>query len=127
MKFDLDAVFIEHRCADSALAARIIRARFPADVPVHHVADAREVAMPTRDQFGAGKRTRLSRAQDSVSDGVSGGIVEVRVLWIPGSDLGFELSDGLLVLLPAGYSPTIRPSRSMRISPIHSTSGSAGA
>ncbi|HYR79621.1 MAG TPA: radical SAM protein, partial [Candidatus Dormibacteraeota bacterium] len=58
MKFDLDAVFIEHGCADSALAARIIRA-IPADVPVHHVTDAREVAMPTRDQFAAGKRTMI--------------------------------------------------------------------
>jgi len=58
MKFDLDAVFIEHGCVDSALAARIIRA-IPADVPVHHVTDAREVAMSTRDQFGAGKRTMI--------------------------------------------------------------------
>ncbi|HSU91961.1 MAG TPA: radical SAM protein [Sporolactobacillaceae bacterium] len=58
MKFDLDAVFIEHRCADTALAASVIRA-IPADVPVNHVADAREVAMPARDQFGAGKRMMI--------------------------------------------------------------------
>jgi len=58
MKFDLEAVFIERGCADSALAARIIRA-IPADVPVHEIADAREVAKPARDQFGAGKRTMI--------------------------------------------------------------------
>jgi len=58
MKFDLDAVFIEHGCADSALAARIVRA-IPADVPVREVSDAREVAMPARDQFGAGKRMMI--------------------------------------------------------------------
>ena len=58
MKFDLDAVFIEHGCADSALATRIIRA-IPADVPVSRVADAREVAMPARDRFGTGKRTMI--------------------------------------------------------------------
>ena len=61
MKFDLDAVFIEHRCADSALAARII-ASIPGSVPVHHVADAREVARPAHnvgDPFGAGKRRMI--------------------------------------------------------------------
>ena len=57
MKFDLDAVFIERGCADLALTNRIIRA-IPTTVPVHHVADAREVATP-RDQFGAGKRTMI--------------------------------------------------------------------
>ncbi len=61
MKFDLDAVFIERGCADSALAARIIRS-IPASVPVHHVADAREAAKPAhdaRDPFGAGKRRMI--------------------------------------------------------------------
>jgi spore photoproduct lyase len=58
MKFDLDAVFIEYGCANSALAARIVRA-IPADVPVHQIDEAREVAMPGRDQFGAGKRTMI--------------------------------------------------------------------
>src|SRR5579863_8607694 len=48
MKFDLDAVFVEHGCADSALATRVLRA-LPHDVPVTLVADA-------RDPFGAGKR-----------------------------------------------------------------------
>ena len=56
MKFDLDAVFIERGCADSALAARIIRGGSP-DVPVHQIDDAREVATPARDPFGTGKRT----------------------------------------------------------------------
>jgi len=58
MKFDLDAVFVEHGCAGSALAMRILRA-IPRDVPVTHVADAREVSRPAsgeRDPFGAGKR-----------------------------------------------------------------------
>jgi len=61
MNFDLDALFIEHGCADSTLAARIIRS-IPAGVPVHHVADAREVARPAhdaRDPFGAGKRQMI--------------------------------------------------------------------
>jgi spore photoproduct lyase len=61
MKFDLDAVFIERGCADSALAARIIRS-IPAGVPVHHVADAREAAKPAhdaRDPLGAGKRRMI--------------------------------------------------------------------
>ena len=58
MKFDLDAVFVEHGCADSALATRILRS-LPRDVPVTHVADAREATRPesgARDPFGAGKR-----------------------------------------------------------------------
>jgi hypothetical protein len=40
VKFDLDAVFVEHGCADSALATRILRS-LPRDVPVTHIADAR--------------------------------------------------------------------------------------
>ncbi|MGC2493382.1 SPL family radical SAM protein [Candidatus Binatus sp.] len=58
MKFDLDAVFVEDGCADSALATRILSA-IPRNVPVTHVADAREVSRPVsdvRDPFGAGKR-----------------------------------------------------------------------
>ena len=58
MKFDLDAVFVEDGCADSALATRILRA-LPHDVPVTHVDDAREVSRPepgAPDPFGAGKR-----------------------------------------------------------------------
>jgi spore photoproduct lyase len=61
MKFDLDAVFIERGCADSALAARILRA-LPPGTPVHHIDDAREVAKPAhdaRDPFGAGKRRMI--------------------------------------------------------------------
>lgn len=61
MKFDLDAVFIERGCADSVLAARILRS-IPAGVPVHHVADAREAAKPAHhacDPFGAGKRRMI--------------------------------------------------------------------
>jgi spore photoproduct lyase len=58
MKFELDAVFVEHGCADSVLATRILRA-LPRDVPVTHVADAREISRPESgapDPFGAGKR-----------------------------------------------------------------------
>ncbi len=58
MKFDLDAVFVEHGCANSALAIRVLRA-LPRNLPVTHVADAREAARPeygARDPFGAGKR-----------------------------------------------------------------------
>ncbi len=58
MKFDLDAVLVEQGCAGSALAARVLRA-IPGDVPVTHIADAREAARPAsgaRDPFGAGKR-----------------------------------------------------------------------
>ncbi|MGC1191253.1 MAG: spore photoproduct lyase family protein [Candidatus Binatus sp.] len=58
MKFDLDAVFVEDGCANSALATRVLRA-LPRDVPVTHVDDAREVSRPepgAPDPFGAGKR-----------------------------------------------------------------------
>jgi spore photoproduct lyase len=58
MKFDLDAVFVERACADSALATRVMRA-LPQRVPVTHIADAREATLPesaARDPFGAGKR-----------------------------------------------------------------------
>ena len=58
MRFDLDAVFVEHGCANSALATRILDS-LPGDVPVTRVADAREAARPVagvRDPFGAGKR-----------------------------------------------------------------------
>jgi spore photoproduct lyase len=58
VKFDLDAVFVEEGCADSALATRVIRA-LPRDVPVTHIADSREASRPASgvgDPFGAGKR-----------------------------------------------------------------------
>ncbi|MGA7871159.1 MAG: spore photoproduct lyase family protein, partial [Candidatus Binatus sp.] len=60
MKFDLDAVFVEHGCANSTLATRILRA-LPREVPVTHLADndTREAARPASgvpDPFGAGKR-----------------------------------------------------------------------
>ena len=58
MKFDLDAVFIERACADSSLAARVMRS-LPSGVPVTHVADARDASRPessTPDPFAAGKR-----------------------------------------------------------------------
>src|ERR1700722_14058389 len=58
MKFELDAVYVEHGCADSTLATRILDA-LPRDVPVTHIADSREAARPAsgvRDRFGAGKR-----------------------------------------------------------------------
>src|ERR1700722_16403926 len=58
MKFELDAVYVEHGCADSTLATRILDA-LPRDVPVTHIPDSREAARPAsgvRDRFGAGKR-----------------------------------------------------------------------
>src|ERR1700722_14853050 len=58
MKFELDAVYVEHGCADSTLATRILDA-LPRDVPVTHIADVREASRPAsgvRDPFGAGKR-----------------------------------------------------------------------
>src|SRR5260221_12998415 len=58
MNFDLDAVFVEDGCAGSALATRILGA-LPHEVPVTHVADAREVTRPAtgaHDPFGSGKR-----------------------------------------------------------------------
>ena len=57
-RFELDAVFVEHGCGDSALAARILRA-LPRDVPVTHIADAREATRSVsgaRDPFATGKR-----------------------------------------------------------------------
>lgn len=61
MKFDLNAIFIERGCAESALAARILRA-IPAGMRVHHIDDARDAAKPAhdaRDPFGAGKRRMI--------------------------------------------------------------------
>src|ERR1700722_6530296 len=58
MKFELDAVYVEHGCADSTLATRILDA-LPRDVPVTHIADVREASRPAsgvRDPFGSGKR-----------------------------------------------------------------------
>jgi spore photoproduct lyase len=58
MKFDLDAVFVEDGCSNSALATRVLRA-LPHNLPVTHVADARAAARPepgSRDPFGDGKR-----------------------------------------------------------------------
>lgn len=58
VKFDLDAVFIEQGCESAALATRVV-GLLPRDVPVTHVADAREAARlesGARDPFGAGKR-----------------------------------------------------------------------
>ena len=58
MKFDLDAVFVEHGCEGSALATRVLGA-LPREVPVTVVADAREAARPIAsapDPFGAGRR-----------------------------------------------------------------------
>ena len=58
MKFELDAVFVEHGCEGSALATRVLGA-LPREVPVTIVADAREAARPVSsapDPFGAGKR-----------------------------------------------------------------------
>ena len=58
MKFNLDSVFVEHGCAESALATRVLRA-LPSGVPVTHFADSREAARPESgalDPFGTGKR-----------------------------------------------------------------------
>ncbi|MGH7908149.1 MAG: radical SAM protein [Candidatus Binataceae bacterium] len=58
MKFELDAVFIEERYRDSALAARVLDA-LPPSVPVSYIDDGREAARPLNgidDVFAAGKR-----------------------------------------------------------------------
>ena len=56
MKFDLDDIYIEDTCRESALTKRIV-AR--ADIPVHFVEDGRVAARPRLDavdSFAAGKR-----------------------------------------------------------------------
>jgi hypothetical protein len=53
MKFELDAVFVEDGCADSALARRALRV-LPRAVPVTHIADAREAARPISGVRNAG-------------------------------------------------------------------------
>jgi spore photoproduct lyase len=58
MKFDLDDIYIEDACRESALARRVI-ARAPSLVPVSFVADGRLAARPLAsvgDSFAAGKR-----------------------------------------------------------------------
>ena len=59
MKFDLDAVFVEHGCADSALATRVLGA-LPREVPVTHCCRCargrRGPIASAPDPFGAGKR-----------------------------------------------------------------------
>jgi spore photoproduct lyase len=58
MKFDLDAIFIEDDCRETALAKRVI-ARAASRAPISFVADGRIVALPpvgVADSFGAGKR-----------------------------------------------------------------------
>jgi spore photoproduct lyase len=58
VKFELDRVYVEEGCADSALATRVLDA-IPPTVPVTYVADAREVSRSesaVRDPFGADKR-----------------------------------------------------------------------
>ena len=107
MNFDLDAVFVEDGCADSALATRVLRA-LPRDLPVTHVADARE-ASPSHLRCARSVRRRQApprnRApQDSISDAVSRRFLEVCVLRISRAHARFELPDGLLVLLSAGIS-----------------------
>ncbi len=61
MKFELDALYVENGCADSALATRVLRA-ISRDVPVTHIVDAREASRPVSgalDPFRAGKRRLL--------------------------------------------------------------------
>src|SRR6202045_3784943 len=58
MKFDLDAIFIEDDCRETALAKRVI-ARAASRAAISFVADGRIVALPpvgVADSFGAGKR-----------------------------------------------------------------------
>ena len=107
MKFDLDAVFVEHGCAGSALATRILRS-LPRHVRVTHVADAREVSRPAsgeRDPFGAGKRRMvIARRKTPFLNPVPCRFLQVRLLRIPRAHARIELPDGLLVLLSAGIS-----------------------
>jgi spore photoproduct lyase len=58
MKFDLDAIYIEDACRDTALAKRVM-ARAASVAPVSFVADGRLAALPAAgaaDSFAAGKR-----------------------------------------------------------------------
>ena len=58
MKFDLDAIYIDHACRETPLARRII-ARAASIMPVSFVADGRVAALPIAgvdDSFAAGKR-----------------------------------------------------------------------
>src|ERR1700737_3392237 len=61
MKFDLDAIYIEDACRDSALAKRVL-ARADSVAPVNFGADGRLAALPpsgVEDSFAAGKRRRV--------------------------------------------------------------------
>ncbi|MGH7933722.1 MAG: radical SAM protein [Candidatus Binataceae bacterium] len=61
MKFELDAVYIEEACRQSALATRV-RAALGPETTVRYVADGREAARPhlgVPDPFGAGKRRMI--------------------------------------------------------------------
>jgi spore photoproduct lyase len=58
MKFDLDAIYIEDACRDTALARRVM-SRADSSVPVGFVADGRIASRPligVPDSFAAGKR-----------------------------------------------------------------------
>ncbi|HVN64317.1 MAG TPA: hypothetical protein VMT58_06750 [Candidatus Binataceae bacterium] len=58
MRFELDQVLIEHGCADSAIARRIVRS-IPPEVSVREIESARAATAPSlgaRDPFSAGKR-----------------------------------------------------------------------
>jgi spore photoproduct lyase len=58
MKFDLDAIYIEDACRDTALAKRVV-AGAENGVPVRFVADGRAASLPVAgvaDSFAAGKR-----------------------------------------------------------------------
>ncbi|MBF6569686.1 MAG: DNA photolyase [Candidatus Binataceae bacterium] len=60
MKFELEALVIEHSCRDSALAKRIVE-RIDPRIPVGYVEDGRAFAQPIagQDPFGAGKRRMI--------------------------------------------------------------------
>ena len=60
MKFDLDAIYIEDDCRDTALARRVM-ARAASTTPIHFIADGRIAARPALD-VGRFVRARASAA-----------------------------------------------------------------
>ena len=104
MKFDLDAIYIEDACRDTALAKRVL-ARAASVAPVSFVADGRAAALPPvggADSFAAGKRRMVIMRRRSPFLMACPGCRQIRVLRIFSSHARVELPDGLQLLLPAG-------------------------
>ena len=61
MKFDFDAIYIEHACRDTSLAKRVV-ARADDLAPIHFIADGRAASLPladAADSFASGKRRMI--------------------------------------------------------------------